>query len=162
MNAYRQKLSAAILVLIAMGLFVNPSHAQRSDRPGSQELQGDVNAYFGPRRPGYTPPQQQTPVVPLTPRTPRTPQPGTIRPPTAWELGRIYQDEGYDPRIGRIVREAAIIHNIRCPNGATIYVYQYIKRPFFRAIRPPNWGQAIGGRDFGTYEEAIRAGCAGA
>jgi len=32
-------------------------------------------------------------------------------------------------------------------NGGSFYIYQYVNRLGFRAILPPNWGRAIGGRD---------------
>jgi hypothetical protein len=40
-----------------------------------------------------------------------------------------------------------------------LYIYEYLNRPGFRAIAPPDWSHALGGRDFATYDEAVRAGC---
>jgi hypothetical protein len=61
--------------------------------------------------------------------------------------------------------EQSIIHEVRCSgvgeNGGTFYVYEYTKRPGFRAISPPDWGHAIGGKDFGTFDEAAKAACFG-
>jgi hypothetical protein len=50
--------------------------------------------------------------------------------------------------------EAALIHVMNCPGGH-IYIYEYLSRPGFRVIRPPNWGQAIGGRDFPSMADAV-------
>ena len=54
---------------------------------------------------------------------------------------------------GRITVEASLIHMMNCSGGPT-YIYQYVNRRGFRVIRPPNWSNAIGGRDFGTCQEA--------
>ncbi len=62
---------------------------------------------------------------------------------------------------GRIRVEAATIHVMNCPSRGQIYVYQYLNRSGFRAIRPPDWGRAIGGRDFPTFEQAQQAAAAG-
>lgn len=59
---------------------------------------------------------------------------------------------------GRLLVEAAIIHVLQCagPKGPeTLYVYQYVDRPGVRVIRPGDWATAIGGRDFGSLEEAV-------
>ena len=59
--------------------------------------------------------------------------------------------------------EASNIHVIACngagENGGQFYIYEYLNRPGFRAILPPNWGNALGGRDFGTYQEAASVAC---
>ena len=61
---------------------------------------------------------------------------------------------------GRITVEASIIHVIRCGSGEQFYIYQYVNRPGFRAIRPPHWGAPLGGRDFVTFGDAVGAATA--
>jgi hypothetical protein len=57
---------------------------------------------------------------------------------------------------------AANVYPFSC-NGRTFYLYQYTVRaagqPTFRAIRPPNWGSPLGGRDFAAESEALAAAC---
>lgn len=64
---------------------------------------------------------------------------------------------------GRITVEAAAVHVIQCDepgeNGGEYYIYQYLYRDGFRAIDPPEWGDAIGDRDFDSYAEAAEAAC---
>ena len=66
--------------------------------------------------------------------------------------------------------EASVIYEVNC-SGLQFYIYDYIKRPgcekegapgtnCYRAIRVPDWGHAIGGRDFSSYAEAIPAAAA--
>jgi hypothetical protein len=66
---------------------------------------------------------------------------------------------------GRITVEASVIHVISCnapgENRGQFYIYQYTKRAGFRAIAPPQWGNPIGGRDFGSFAEAASIACAG-
>lgn len=55
--------------------------------------------------------------------------------------------------------EAANISTLVCPGGDGEYlIYQYTARrpgdPTFRVILPPNWGQAIGGRDLFARQDA--------
>lgn len=57
---------------------------------------------------------------------------------------------------GRITVEAARIHVMSC-SGTEVFIYQYVNRPGFRVIRPPAWGSRIGGRDFGSYDDALAA-----
>jgi hypothetical protein len=71
---------------------------------------------------------------------------------------RFNQPEKRDP-YGRILVEAAVINVLDCA-GTQFYVYQYVNRPGFRTIRPPDWGHAIGGRDFSTFAEAVAAAAA--
>jgi LCCL domain len=71
------------------------------------------------------------------------------------ELQNFNQPESRDTN-GRINVEAALIHVVNC-NGRQFYIYQYLKRPGFRAILPPDYAHAIGGRDFATYAEALAA-----
>jgi hypothetical protein len=82
----------------------------------------------------------------------------------AQETQRAYQQQQTDAN-GRLTVEAAYIHVIACngagENGRQFYVYQYANRRGFRAIAPPNWGRAIGGRDFGTFQESVAAACRG-
>jgi hypothetical protein len=84
------------------------------------------------------------------------------------EIGLLSQAETRDAA-GKITTEAATIHVIACANGsggghtpAGIYVYEYTKRAGFRAVQPPNWGTALGGKEFATLGEAIATGCAAA
>lgn len=157
LHRHADTLAIAVVALAAFGLLCGVSQAQRNDRPGNTELQGDVNAHFGPRIPSG----------PATPGTPATtsPPPRPVQPPTTRQTYRITgvtrQQEIFDPPPFKRIRvEAALVHRVACQYGATIYVYQYLKRPFFRAIQPPNWGNALGGRDFATFNEAATAGCA--
>jgi hypothetical protein len=75
--------------------------------------------------------------------------------------GRQVQDE---QRWGdQITVEASIIHHIYCngrrENGGRYFIYQYTNRPGFRAILPPYWGDAIGGRDWRSFERAASVAC---
>ncbi|HYC64306.1 MAG TPA: TIR domain-containing protein [Reyranellaceae bacterium] len=83
--------------------------------------------------------------------------------PKPVEIGQMRQNEVRDGS-GKVTVEAATIHVIACGGGSTpgIYVYEYANRPGFRAVQPPNWGTALGGRDFNTLAQAIAAGCAAA
>jgi hypothetical protein len=59
-------------------------------------------------------------------------------------------------------REAATIYQIRCySNNRIYYIYQLTdrERPAYRAIIPPYWGNALGGRDWPSYQEAVRVAC---
>jgi hypothetical protein len=58
-------------------------------------------------------------------------------------------------------REEADITIIRCANGRQYYIYGYYRAqgPHYRAIIPPYWGNALGGRDHFTFEQAIAAAC---
>jgi hypothetical protein len=76
---------------------------------------------------------------------------------------RTNQAETRDPS-GRVTTEASVINIFRCDgpaeNEGQYFIYQYIKRPGFRAIQPPNWSSSIGGKEFATFEEAAAAACA--
>jgi hypothetical protein len=57
--------------------------------------------------------------------------------------------------------EASVISAYVCPGGNPenqYWIYRYTARrpddPTFRVIRPPNWGQAIGGHDLFTRQDA--------
>ncbi len=80
------------------------------------------------------------------------------------EVYSFYQAESTDG-YGNITVEASIIHIVECwdlgENGGEFYVYEYVNRLGFRAIQAPDWGHAIGGKDFDTYEEAALAACGG-
>jgi hypothetical protein len=80
------------------------------------------------------------------------------------EVTSFGQDESYDTE-GNLVVEASVIHVLECidpgENGEEVYVYEYVNRPGFRAISPPDWGHALGGKDFDTYEEAALVACGG-
>jgi len=77
-------------------------------------------------------------------------------------LQRFNQAEQRAPN-GRIAVEASVITVVACNSpgerGGQYYIYQYVNRPGFRAILPPNWGAPIGGRDFGSFNEAAGAAC---
>ena len=64
---------------------------------------------------------------------------------------------------GKIVVEGAVISIVACKgpreNGGTFYIYQYTDRQAFRAILPPDWGKAIGGKDFTAFDDAVAAAC---
>jgi hypothetical protein len=79
-------------------------------------------------------------------------------------LQNLGQEEQRDAS-GHVVREAATIHVVACNgadiNGRQVYIYEYQKRRAFRAIEPPDWSHPLGGRDFATYDEALRAACGG-
>jgi len=83
---------------------------------------------------------------------------------SAQELQQVYQPQQVDG-YGRLTVEAAYVHVIACQggpqNGRQFYIYQYANRRGFRAIAPPDWGHAIGGRDWGSYQEALGAACYG-
>jgi hypothetical protein len=67
---------------------------------------------------------------------------------------------------GRITVEASIIHVVACngagENGGQFYVYQYVNRPGFLAIKPPEWTRHIGGRQYASFQEAAGVACAAA
>ena len=77
-----------------------------------------------------------------------------------------YQPEARNSA-GVLTVESAFIRQVLCTgsgeNGRRIFLYQYNKRPpgypAFRAISPPDWSHALGGRDFPTYQEAVNAAC---
>ena len=71
-------------------------------------------------------------------------------------VGTFKQSERRDAG-GHTVREAATVYVVRC-NGRRLYVYEYLNRGGFRAIQPPD-SRPIGGRDFETYEDAVREAC---
>jgi hypothetical protein len=57
--------------------------------------------------------------------------------------------------------EASVISEFLCLEGDRrnqYWIYRYTARrpgdPTFRVVRPPNWGEAIGGHDLFTREEA--------
>lgn len=91
------------------------------------------------------------------PRIALEPLPAVL-PPTYQETQRTFQPEQRGPD-GKITVEAATIKTVSCSNGKTILVYEYVNRPHFRAILPPNWGAALGGRDFSSFAEAAAVGC---
>lgn len=79
------------------------------------------------------------------------------------EIGTMDQAEMRDAA-GKVTVEASTIHVMACGGGSKpdIYVYEYKARRAFRAVQPPNWGTALGGKDFPTFSEAVSAGCAAA
>lgn len=78
------------------------------------------------------------------------------------ETQAAYQPEQRDAA-GNLSVEASNIHVLVCngagENGGQFYIYEYLNRPGFRAILPPNWGSPLGGQDFGTYQEAASIAC---
>ena len=74
------------------------------------------------------------------------------------------QAEARDPA-GKITVEASVIQVVVCngpgENGGQFYIYQYVNRPGFRAIKPPNWGQPLGGSDYPSREQAAAVACGG-
>jgi hypothetical protein len=88
------------------------------------------------------------------------PRPGTGNPQIASAppiLQNIGQPEQRDAS-GRVQLEAAVIHIVTC-NARQVYIYEYQNRVGFRAISPPDFGHALGGKDFTTYLDAVKAGC---
>ncbi len=88
----------------------------------------------------------------------------TTMPATAYQISTQYSQsaEARDAS-GRLWNEASRMYLLTCngagENGRQYYLYQYLKRLGFRVILPPNYGQAIGGRDFSSYEEAANTAC---
>src|SRR5262249_12485093 len=97
--------------------------------------------------------------------TAAVPQPVTAPAPTGYtELSQSRQAETRNAS-GKVTVEASTIHVIAChgaSEGRQLYIYQYTKRPGFRAIAPPNWGNAAGGGASASLAEAAAAGRAGA
>ena len=89
----------------------------------------------------------------------------TIMPANASQpVQRFNQAEQRDAS-GRLTVEASVITVVNCngagENGRQVYIYQYVNRAGFRAILPPYWSDAIGGRDWATYDQAAVAACGG-
>jgi hypothetical protein len=82
--------------------------------------------------------------------------------PAYQTLKQVPQDEQRGPA-GNILVEESVITVVACndpgENGVQHYIYRYVKRASFRAIRPPDWGKPIGGRDWATFQEAAAAAC---
>jgi hypothetical protein len=68
------------------------------------------------------------------------------------EVNKIEQPETKEGT--KITAEASTIHVMDC-QGKQTYVYQYLNRTGFRVINPPDWGHAIGGKDFQSLTEAM-------
>jgi hypothetical protein len=77
--------------------------------------------------------------------------------PPGWKVLSVTQQPESRDATGKITVEASIIHVVAKENGEQFYVYQYVNRPGFRTIRPPDWGHAIGGQDYPTFEQAVAA-----
>ncbi|MBV9221386.1 MAG: PAN domain-containing protein [Methylobacteriaceae bacterium] len=81
----------------------------------------------------------------------------------AYEVTDKRTQPGSRDQSGKIVVEGALISIVACKgpreNGGTFYIYQYTDRQAFRAILPPDWGKAIGGKDFATFDDAVAAAC---
>jgi hypothetical protein len=89
---------------------------------------------------------------------------GSIAAPTqASQVIQQFQQAEQRAPSGQLLVEESTINVVACngagENGGQYYIYQYHKRPGFRAISPPNWAQAIGGRDWPTLGEAASAAC---
>ena len=89
------------------------------------------------------------------------PRPGTggnpqiaSAPPIVQNIG---QPENRDSN-GRVTQEAAVIHVVSC-NSHQFFIYEYQNRKAFRAINPPDYGHALGGKDFTSYFDAVNAAC---
>jgi hypothetical protein len=83
-------------------------------------------------------------------------------PPAGCQLQQTSTQPEARDATGRITVEASIIHVLSCSSGP-MYIYQYTNRSAFRVVRPPNWGNPIGGRDFQSCAEAqaVAAGSTG-
>jgi hypothetical protein len=53
---------------------------------------------------------------------------------------------------------AATVYVVGC-NGERFHIYEFLNRPGFRAVLPTDTAHPIGGRDFETYEDAVREAC---
>ena len=75
---------------------------------------------------------------------------------------RFSQPEQRGPN-GQLTVEGAVLTAVACngpgENGGQRYIYQYLNRAGFRAISPPNWGQALGGHDWATFDQAVGVAC---
>jgi hypothetical protein len=76
----------------------------------------------------------------------------------------VVQPQSLSPDGRTIATEAATIRAVDC-NGARenhkkFYVYEYLNRNGFRAIRPPDWAHPVGGRDYATFQQAAAIACA--
>jgi len=64
---------------------------------------------------------------------------------------------------GRILNEASQITPFVCngtgENGGSYYLYKYLKRSAYRVIHPPDYGHAVGARDFTTQNQAVGVAC---
>jgi hypothetical protein len=87
-------------------------------------------------------------------------------PAQAYQTLQTFNQAESRDRAGRLLVEASTISAIACngpgENGGQYYIYRYLNRPGFRAIRPPEWARAIGGRDWSTFQQAVTAACGGA
>ncbi len=89
------------------------------------------------------------------PNTRPAPGGAAVLPRGCAELQKLQQPESRDSS-GRITVEAALIHVLSCSGRQTL-IYHYEKRSAFRVIVPPDYGHAIGGRDFASYADALAA-----
>ncbi len=76
------------------------------------------------------------------------------------EVQTVNQPEQRDAS-GAITVEASIIHVMNCPGNRQVYLYEYLNRTAFRVINPPNWSRPVGGRDFGSSDEALSVAATG-
>lgn len=83
----------------------------------------------------------------------------------AYQVSQSFSQPESRDQTGRITVEASVIHVVTCngagENGGQFYIYQYVNRQGFRAIRPPDWGHVIGGRDYPSFEQAAGVACGG-
>jgi hypothetical protein len=118
------------------------------------------NSPDAPAPPDGSPSTTTTPSTAPSQATPAPPDATPAPPPAgASETSQQYQPQQADAS-GRVIVEAATIHHLTCDNGQSIYVYEYADRTAFRAIQPPNWSSALGGRDFSSLADATATGCA--
>ncbi len=59
---------------------------------------------------------------------------------------------------GKQIRERSVYQQYNC-NGRAFFIHTYPDRHQYRTILPPDWGHAIGGRDFDDRQEAMQAAC---
>ncbi len=70
------------------------------------------------------------------------------------------RDKFYQPESTNV--EEAEITVIRCSNRKEYYIYKYFRsssQPNYRAIKPPYWGNPLGGGDHYSFNEAVNAAC---
>jgi hypothetical protein len=82
---------------------------------------------------------------------------------SAFQITRSFDQQESRDTSGRVTVEAARIHVLTC-NGSgenlkQVYVYEYLNRPGFRAILPPDWGRPLGGHDWSTFDDAAKVAC---
>ncbi len=81
----------------------------------------------------------------------------------AYETERTFDQPESRDEHDRITVEAATVHVISCKgageNGAEVYIFEYLNRSGFRAVRSLSSTAPIGGVEFSTLEEAATTAC---